>query len=355
MASVIKLKNGQYRAQVRIKGHKEVTKQFKTKKEAEKWGHNKEDELITSRPTKNSDLATTKLSISNLIHRLIEEAKAKGQPFRRSKLGALKILNIGIGSISLRDLNEDAIEEYAKKRASGDITGNKVKGATISQELTFLNLVINVAKDVWKIPYNKDPVKAARFKLIYLGLICKADERDRRPTAKEIDEIKQYFSEKNRQKVPMPDIIDFGVATGMRAGEITALRWSDLNEDEKSIIIRDRKHPTKKIGNNQTVPLLNLNGLDAFELIKKQPKNDERIFPYSDGTISSLFPRACRAKKIEDLRFHDMRHEFCSRMGESGKFTIFDIALCSGHRDMNMLKRYVNLTAKSVHNKNNKS
>jgi integrase len=120
----------------------------------------------------------------------------------------------------------------------------------------------------------------------------------------------------------------------------------DLNEQDRTITIRDRKHPTEKQGNDQEVPLLG----EAFDIVKRQPKTDKegRIFPVTDGTISSIFPRACNALKIEDLRFHDLRHEGVSRLFEKG-YTIEQVALVSGHRDWKMLARYTQIKAKDLH------
>lgn len=179
----------------------------------------------------------------------------------------------------------------------------------------------------------------------YMGLSTKSKERERRPTDDEIARICAWFVAKGaRQKVPMGDLIHFAIATAMRAGEITRLKWTDLNELHKTITIRDRKHPQEKEGNDQEVPLLG----DAFAIVMRQPRTDDRIFPVADGTASSLFPRACNALGIVDLRFHDLRHEGISRLFEQG-YRIEQVALVSGHRDWKMLFRYTQVKAKDLH------
>ncbi|WP_328514672.1 site-specific integrase [Ralstonia solanacearum] len=160
----------------------------------------------------------------------------------------------------------------------------------------------------------------------------------------------------------MADIIKFAVATAMRASEITSLRWLDINHEHRTIIIRDRKHPQDKIGNNQTVPLLG----DAYEIVMRQPRlptptwlahtdDDDRaphmselVFPYSARSFSSIFPRACRSLGIKDLRFHDLRHEGVSRLFEQG-YALHEVALVSGHRDWKMLRRYTQIRARDLH------
>lgn len=121
--------------------------------------------------------------------------------------------------------------------------------------------------------------------------------------------------------------------------------WQDINHDHKTIIIRNRKHPTEKEGNHQEVPLLGT----AYAILVKQSRkeNEERIFPIAEGTVSSLFPRACNALGIVDLRFHDLRHEGITRLFERG-LSIMEVSLISGHRDLKMLKCYVNLRASDI-------
>src|SRR3546814_8975561 len=80
-------------------------------------------------------------------------------------------------------------------------------------------------------------------------------------------------------------------------------------------------------------------------LIRVQRKYDprgDRIFPYNPRSVGTAFRRACRALKIENLHFHDLRHEATSRLFEAG-LRIEQVALVTGHRDWKMLKRYTHL------------
>jgi integrase len=72
------------------------------------------------------------------------------------------------------------------------------------------------------------------------------------------------------------------------------------------------------------------------------PRADKVIFPYKAKTISDIFARACKVLGIEDLRFHDLRHEGVSRLFEMGK-TIPQVAVVSGHRSWQSLQRYTHL------------
>jgi integrase len=72
------------------------------------------------------------------------------------------------------------------------------------------------------------------------------------------------------------------------------------------------------------------------------PSDEQRIFPYSTDAISAAFTRACKILGIEDLRFHDLRHEGISRLFEMGR-TIPQVAAVSGHRSWTSLKRYTHI------------
>lgn len=109
-------------------------------------------------------------------------------------------------------------------------------------------------------------------------------------------------------------------------------------------MIHDQKDPRKKIGNHQTVPLLN----GAYEIARRQPRTDACIFPVNGDSWSSLFPRACRDLKIADLRLYDLRHEAISRLVESGKYSIPEIMLVTGHKDPKQLMRYTQLRARNL-------
>lgn len=261
--------------------------------------------------------------------------------FGKNKQAVLAALKTTLGAVKLPELSSDRLLKHIDARMK-DGAG----GVTVAIELTYLGGIFKAAKQLWKLPVDASFIAEARANLHYKGVSTKSKERDRRPTADEIERLCAHFVAKTRQRVPMGDLIHFAIGTAMRLGEIINLKWSDLNEVDRTIIIRDRKHPREKKGNDQEVPLLG----ETFDIVKRQPRinDDARIFPVTDGTVSSIFPRACNALGIIDLRFHDFRHEGVSRLFEQG-YRIEQVALVSGHRDWKMLARYTQIRAKDLH------
>lgn len=216
-----------------------------------------------------------------------------------------------------------------------------------------IRLVVSHAAAVHGLPVKVEPVDLARIALKRLGLIGKSNERDRRPTEEELEALIAHFDTNDRQVIPMGRIIKFAIATAMRQEEICRVRWSDLNTRTKMLTIRDRKDPRQKRGNDQRIPLLAVSGFDALALIEEQravrANEDDRIFPFHHRSAGTAFSRACRDLEIEDLHFHDLRHEATSRLFEAG-FAIEQVALVTGHKDWKMLRRYTHLKPESLHN-----
>lgn len=323
-----------WRAHIRRTGQKAITKTFPDKTLAIKWATATEAAMDAE---KYQDTRSLKqVTFGDLIKRYREEiGGTKG--FGKNKDTVLKALEEKLGHVAMSNLNDDRLIEFINdRRAEG------AGGVTISIDLTYMAGVFKVARQFWKVPVSLDAITIARANMKHMRISTKSKERARRPTVGELDRLCAYFDE--HSALPMRDLIWFAVYSAMRVSEITGLRWKDLNETSRTIIIRDRKHPNQKEGNDQEVPLLG----PAFDIALRQPKASAFIFPYKAATISTIFPRACQVLEIEDLHFHDLRHEGVSRLFERG-FKIEQVSMVSGHRDWKMLKRYTQLKASDLH------
>ena len=332
MASIIKVGDN-WRAQVRRKGYPHQTQTFPTKVLAEKWGRQVEAEIDAGRA---GQLAPAHVTVASLIVRYEKEI-GEAKPFGKNKAATLKLIKAGLGREPVGALTPERIVRY--------ITEDRgIKGVTAAIDLTYLKGVLRIARALWKVGVPPGVVDDAREILKYMGMTGRSNERDRRPTQDEIDKLKRWFAA--RSKTLTPDHIEFILDSCFRPpSEITRLRWEDLNHADKTILIRDRKDPRKKIGNNQTVPLLG----KCYEIIMRQPEEGEFIFPVNGKSWSSLFPRACGELGIKGLQLYDLRHEAISRLVESRKYSIHEMMLVTGHKDPKQLTRYTQLKAKDLH------
>jgi integrase len=333
MASIIKI-NDKWRAQVRQRGHKPQTRTFSTKALATQWARQIESDIDTGRATTTP--VKRVVTIAALIERYAEEVGSV-KPMGVNKTTVHRLIKRYLGKEDACSLTTDRLVRYVTKE-------REIRDVTAGLDLSYLKGVLKIAKALWREPVMPSVVDDTREVLRYMGLLNNSNERDRRPTAAELTAIRDYLEKRPTQF--RPDILDFILASCFRPpSEILRLRWADLNIEDRTIVIHDRKDPRKKIGNNQTVPLLN----GSFDIVMRQPQVSEFIFPLHRAQLCNTWPEACRDLDIKDLRLYDMRHEAISRLVEANKHSIPEMMLVTGHKNPKQLMRYTQLRAKDLH------
>jgi integrase len=345
LATFTKLKSGSWRAQIRRKGQY-LNETFLRRKDAEEWALDMERRIDRQEPAVTRKSRDAKL-FGDLVALHRQDMKEVGIQVGRSKDFCLIALDEALGHLKLSELDRERLIKFGRDRAR--------EGAgpvTLGMDFGYIKTVLSHAAAVHGVAVSIEPLDLARIALKRLGLIGKGNERDRRPTQNELDRITAALDENPRQIIPVGRIVRFAVATAMRQEEICRIEWRDFNPETRMLLIRDRKDPRKKDGNNQRIPLLDVSGYDACKIIEEQGRfsnsREGRIFPYKGRSVGTAFRRQCVDLKIEDLHFHDLRHEGTSRLFEAG-FTIEQVALVTGHKDWKMLRRYTHLKPETLH------
>lgn len=332
MGSIIKI-GDKHRAQFRHHDVPHQTKTFDKKILAEKWLNRLEADYDAGR-TGISQPSKDKLG--PLIDRYTLEV-GKAKPFGKNKESVLKLIKVHLGDDTVGSLTPERLVEYI-------VDDRKVSGVTAGIDLTYLKGVLKIARALWKVNVSPSIVDDAREILKHMGLADRSNERDRRPTDEELTALFDWFAV--RSETLTVDHLHFILDSCFRPpSEVCRLKWEHLHEGDRTILIEDRKDPRRKKGNNQTVPLLG----ESFDIIMRQPRVSEFIFPVNGKSWSSLFPRACQELEIEDLSLYDLRHEAISRLVESGKYSIPEMMLVTGHKDPKQLMRYTQLRARDLH------
>jgi integrase len=338
MATIVE-RDGRYRALVRKGGHTRCAT-FATKAAARAWGEQIERQVDELRAS--GVMSAKGLTLGTLVDRYIEELyplKAWG----RSKSADLARLKEDLGALRADTLTAAHFTDHFRKRyAEG------AGAVVISSQLGYLIGVLRVARTLWHLDVAVQAALDARAALAKLRLLGKSQRRERRVTDAETARLIKRFKQDTDTTVPMADIVLFCLASAMRISEVCRITWTDLDEKARTVVIRDRKHPQERIGNDQCVPLLKATGHDAFVIAKRQPRVGPRVFPFNSKTVSAYFAEAVKALGLDDLHLHDLRHEAISRLFEAG-FRIEQVALVSGHRDWAMLKRYTHVRAADLH------
>lgn len=275
------------------------------------------------------------VTISQVLDAHLEHLDGRSSRGNKNK-GEAELLRRHFGTLPLLDLDFAALVQFCRTRVRVD----GVTPTTLHHNIGFLSGAVSTAVLELDVPKSfAGELAVWRKGLDRAGMISPSKHRDRRPTTEELALLREYFTQRFSDfKLPYLDLLEFAVETAMRLGEIVALRWSDYDPETGVILIRQRKHPTEKRYNDQRVPLLG----DAQAVLERRPRVGELVFPYITESVGNGFRRACEALGIEDLHFHDLRHEGISRLFERG-YQIQEVALVSGHRDWESLKRYANL------------
>lgn len=328
MASILPL-GAKWRALVRRKGHKSICKTFPTKAAAEVWARKIEGQLDQGKPIEQDDIT---------IGKLVEI-------YRSMRDASRPILDTSNEHYMLRRLAKDLGEIGALKLAIDDLLGwaqmRADEGAgpyTINMELGKLGTVYRHACAAKRLT-PPDVIGQARPLLTHMGLIGGGGKRERRPNDDELLRVIQHLDTHKGKKYA--EAVAFAAINAMRRGEVTSILWKDIDE-AKRLVGCWRKHPKKgKVW--EWVPLLG----KAWEIVQRQPREDDRIFPIHEQTLSKYFKWACDELGIPDLHFHDLRHDGTSRLFEEG-YTIEQVALVTGHKDWKNLKRYTNLKPEMI-------
>ncbi|MNE46608.1 Phage integrase family protein [compost metagenome] len=169
----------------------------------------------------------------------------------------------------------------------------------------------------------------------------KSRERGRRPTLGELDKLLEYFTgilQRRPSSINMLKVTGFALYSTRRQDEICRILWADVDEVGQRVMVRDMKNPGQKIGNDVWCCIPD----EAWRILQSMPKSHAEIFPFNSATISSNWAKACKFLEIDDLHFHDLRHEGVSRLFEMD-WDIPRVASVSGHRDWNSMRRYTHL------------
>ncbi len=132
-------------------------------------------------------------------------------------------------------------------------------------------------------------------------------------------------------------VIRFAVDTGGRKSEILGLDWRNVDLSQKRVTFRDTKN-----GEDRTIRLCQR---AAATLAALGPKDAGPVFTFRGKRIESIkasWSRACEKAGVEDLRFHDLRHTFASRLVQAG-VPLYEVMNLTGHKSLEMVQRYSHL------------
>ena len=324
MASITKHVDGKrWRAFVHRRNIKK-SKVFISKKAAERWAKQREQEIEIGDFVDRSE--AERMTLSDALDRY--KSIAAGKRGARQELSRIKHLQQRkIAKLPLTKVKTVDVISLRNELLSEGLSPN-----TVRLYLSVISHMFNTAIAEWGFDYLVNPVKRGVMPS------CAGTARDRRLEAGE-EEILLNACEEYGGFIR--DAVIIAIETAMRRGEIANLKWKHVDLRRRVAHL-----PETKNGESRDVPL----SPRALEILTRRSKvrsmTDSRVFGVEPNGISQAFSRVCKAAGIYDLRFHDLRHEATTRLAE--RFQPLELARITGHKDMKMLLRYYNPRAEDL-------
>lgn len=336
-----------WQVRIRKRGFPAQVKTFRTRSEAEAWATVTESEMVRGVWQNRTEAERT--TVADLLDRYAEEVLPSLKGGAR-ELSRVHVLREALGKYSLVALSSAAIAQYRDMRLASDSRrGGKISAQTVKHEISLLHRALKKGAQEWGMILPAGLPTA----LVKMPKLPKA--RDRRLVG---DEEARLLRECAKAQNPwLLPVVRFAIETAMRAGEIlqtkgttdeetgdrpiqtTGLLWKHVDLQKRTAHL-----PETKNGTARTVPLSSV----AVEVLRSLPRSmDGRVFGTTYEAVHLSFVRACKRADIEDLRFHDLRHEATSRLFEKG-FNPMEVSSITGHKTLQMLKRYTHLRAEDL-------
>jgi len=310
MASIRKLPSGKWNVRVIRKGYSVQTKSFVTRTDADRWARTVESEMDRGIFVCRTEAEGTTLA------QALERYRREVVPTKKGKIQEEKRISQWLlDPLSKRSLASLKGSDFAKWR---DARLKTVSPATCVRDMALLSHVFTVARTDWGIAIS-NPIQAIR----------KPRVNNARTRRFEGDEEQRLLAACRASLCPyLFRFVTLALETAMRKSEIVSLFWSEIDLTQSVI-----EKSSSKNGEGRMIPLTEK---------AKAVLGDRGI-----GKLFPHFPRkawenAVAKANLSDFHFHDLRHEAVSRLFERNMNPI-EVASVSGHKTMQMLKRYSHL------------
>ena len=324
MASITQ-RNSSFRVRIHRKDNKLISKSFKTHSEALDWLKKTEAQLqlgIYEDPYARPHI-DPKMSFSTAVEKYLKSHSIH-KASHRDEVYILQNLckrwsTKGLGDIQKQDV----------ARLKDDLIANSRAASTINHYLNALSQLYQAALNEWGLKVS-NPIEGIKHIREPSGRMKRLPQ-----------EAEQILLEECQKKgmIQLKYLITLAIETGMRQGEILAIRWEDVDLKNRRILLRHTKN-----GDSRQVPLTARAKETLEQLVCKD--NRELVFTQCHWALRKQFSRLIEnlasfneQDYFSGLRFHDLRHEALSRLSDKG-LNVIELAHISGHRTLTMLRRY---------------
>lgn len=350
MATFRQRASGYWQAIIRRKGHSDQSETFRLKADAETWARDVENKMDRGIFQDRREAETTTLRAA--LERYEREVTSKKKAQRQEKSFIKHWLE-------RKEFSEKPLAGLKSSDFAGfrDARLKVVSTQTVRHELKLIAHLYSMAAKEWSIAVE-NPLR--NIKMPSQGKsrerrLSKLEERFLLAAAENSGAVDSEG--KSRANPWIAPIIRFALATAMRQGEILMLTWKHIDKEKRTATLEETKN-----GERRVVPL-SPSALAVLEALPRTLRGP--VFATTQEALAQSWKRAVkRARRLyeadceeaetevdpdvlTDLHFHDLRHEAISRLFELG-LDAMTVSEISGHKTLQMLKRYTHLSKTDV-------
>lgn len=315
MAS-IRQRDGKWQARVIRKGYPAETKSFDTRAQAARWAREIEGSIDRRVHQSYGDIDT--LPLRELMARYVAEVSPTKRGGKDEAIRIRALQRHRLGAFTLETLAPSDIAALRDQRL------RSVGAGTVVRELALLSAIINHARREWGAAVP-NPCALVRRPRVPTG-------RTRLLSDDEQTRLLNELAPLGRRNPLMRPLVLLALETAMRRGELLALKWRHVDLPRQIATLERSKN-----GDGRTVPL-SRRAVEVLQALGPQEPN-EAVFPIGEAALHAAFKRACRRADLVDFHFHDLRH--CAATSLSTKLSnVLELSAVTGHRTLQMLKRY---------------
>ena len=272
----------------------------------------------------------------------------------------LELIRAAFGSRPAASLRPWEIEDWLSKierrstRGNGQAGSKKpLKPGSLNRLKAHLSAIYQHGKLRDKVQYNPArDVKQRRMKNGVIRWLKPEEEQRLRDTLVSWMDTKSHLAQYQEPWIQHRLCeLDIALGTGMRKGEQYGLKWRDIDFDHRMITLRDTKNGESRIVHMIDDVVAAFRRLEELGLNRREgrthPAPEDTVFAIGDN--KKWWAQAMKDAKIENFRWHDLRHTFCSRLAQSG-VGLKVIQEAAGHKTIAMSARYAHMDQTTLQN-----
>jgi len=263
--------------------------------------------------------------------RYIDDQKVDGLRGYKTLRSQLKPLEAHFGIKRVKEISYLDLREFRLKRLDQKVRGKQRSLAAVHRELSLMRRMLNIAKQMRWIVTN--PFELGD------SLIRPANEVQRQRILTADEEKALIAACSDEQRLHLKTVVICALDTGMRLGEILKLEWADVDLDAGLLHVQTMN--TKTLRPREIGLTLRL----SLELRKHRLRTGADLNGGVFGKLGCVkrsFTTARRIAKLENVRFHDLRHTAATRLVQGG-LSLPEVGRVLGHTEPRTTYRYTNL------------